>query len=341
MKRVNRKLALLVALVLIAALVAGCGQQAAEPKQEGQAPAAESQEQTVTIAYSTWIGYAPLVLAGEKGFYEKNGVKVKLEKIESVADRRTALAANRIQGFASTADTHVMTAAAGIPVVQVLGLDDSYGGDGIVAKKEFKKIEDLKGKTVAVHTGGGASYFWLQYLLAQKGMKITDLKVQDMSAGDAGAAFVAGKVDAAVTWEPWLSKAKETKFGGVMISSDQTPGIIVDTLAFRKDFVDKNPGAVKAVVKSWFDALDYWDKNKAEANKIMADAMGQTVEDFEKTLPSVKFYGVKENETYFGTSGQKGLIYDISEKAADFWLAEKLINQKPVTDDIVNGSFLK
>ena len=127
--------------------------------------------------------------------------------IESPADRRAAFAADRIQGFATTVDTHVMTAAAEnpIPVKQVLALDDSYGGDGIVAKKEIKTVKDLKGKTVAAQLGAGASYFWLNYVLAQNGLKLSDIQAVDMKAGDAGAAFVAGKIDAAVTWEPWLS----------------------------------------------------------------------------------------------------------------------------------------
>jgi len=121
-------------------------------------------------------------------------------------------------------------------VRQVLALDDSHGGDGMVAKKEIKTIKDLKGKTVAAQLGGGASYFWLAYVLGQNGLKLSDLKLVDMKAGDAGSAFVAGKVDAAVTWEPWLSKARETPFGHVLLSSDRTPGIIVDSLAFKPIF---------------------------------------------------------------------------------------------------------
>lgn len=334
-------------VLVITLAVAGCGQKAVTPEKPADKPADKQAEapkvpaDTVKIAVSSWIGYAPLYVAAEKGFYEKNGVKVELQTIQSVADRRTALAANRIQGFASTVDTHVMTAAAGIPIVQVLGLDDSYGGDGLVSKKEFKTLEDLKGKSVALHTGGGASYFWLQYLLAQKGMKMSDLNVQDMSAGDAGAAFVAGKVDAAVTWEPWLTRAKETTFGHVMISSDQTPGIIVDTLAFRKDFVETYPDAVKGIVKAWFDALDYWKQNPDDANAIMAKAMDQTVDEFKATLPTVKFYGAAENQQYFGTSDKPGIIHDITDKAGDFWLKEKLIDNKPETAALINGSFVK
>ena len=63
---------------------------------------------------------------------------------------------------------------------------------------------------------GRGNYFWLNYVLAQNGMNLADLKTIDMKAGDAGSAFVVGKVDVAVTWEPWLSKAKETPFGHVL-----------------------------------------------------------------------------------------------------------------------------
>jgi len=169
----------------------------------------------IKLGMSTWLVYASLCLARGKGFLKKQGAVVEVVVIESPADRRAAFAADKIQGMATTVDTHVMTTAAEnpIPVKQVLALDDSHGGDGMVVKKEIKTIKDLKRKSVAAQLGAGASYFWLNYVLAQNGMKLADLKAIDMKAGDAGSAFVVGKVDAPVTWEPWLSKAKETPFG--------------------------------------------------------------------------------------------------------------------------------
>ena len=296
----------------------------------------------IKLGMSTWLGYAPLYLAKEKGFFKKQGVDVEIVVIESPADRRAAFAAGKIEGMATTVDTHVMTAAAEnpIPLKQVLGLDDSHGGDGMVAKKEIKTIKDLKGKTVAAQLGAGASYFWLNYVLLQNGMKITDLKMIDMKAGDAGSAFVAGKVDAAVTWEPWLSKARETPFGHVLLSSDKTPGIIVDSLAFKPDFIKKRGADVKKVAAGWFEAVKFAATNPKEADAIMAKFTGQKPEEFTKEKTGVRFYGEKENKDYFGTPQKPGLLYTVTQRAADIWFELKLIKTKPKAADLIDGSFL-
>jgi NitT/TauT family transport system substrate-binding protein len=269
-------------------------------------------------------------------------VEVEVVVIESPADRRAAFAADKIQGMATTVDTHVMTTAAEnpIPVKQVLALDDSHGGDGMVAKKEIKTIKDLKGKTVAAQLGAGASYFWLNYVLAQNGMKLGDLKAIDMKAGDAGSAFVAGKVDAAVTWEPWLSRAKETPFGHVLLSSDKTPGIIVDSLAFKPDFLKKRGAEVKKIVDGWYEAVKFAADNPKEADAIMAKFTGQKPEEFTKEKTGVRFYGVKENKDYFGTAKKPGLLYTVTQRAADLWFELKLIKTKPKAADLIDGSFL-
>ena len=268
----------------------------------------------IKLGMSTWLGYAPLYLAKEKGFFQKRGIEVEVVVIESPADRRAAFAADKIQGMATTVDTHVMTAAAEnpIPVKQVLALDDSHGGDGIVAKKEIKTIKDLKGKTVAAQLGAGASYFWLNYVLNQNGLKLSDLKAVDMKAGDAGAAFVAGKVDAAVTWEPWLSKAKETPFGSVLLASDKTPGIIVDSLAFKPAFLKTRGADVKKIVAAWNEAVKFAAENPKEADAIMAKFTGQKPEEFTKEKTGVRFYGDKENKEYFGTAQKPGLLYTVT-----------------------------
>ncbi|TGA99800.1 aliphatic sulfonate ABC transporter substrate-binding protein [Sporolactobacillus shoreae] len=294
----------------------------------------------VKLGISSWIGFAPMYLAEQKGFFKKHGVNVELQTIQSAADRRTAMAANRIQGFMTTVDTHVMTAAAKIPVDQVLALDTSSGGDGIVAKNSIKTFQDLKGKRVAIDTSGGASYFWFMYMLDQKGMSLSDVTLVNMSAGDAGAAFVGGKVDAAVTWQPWLTKAEKTSFGHVLLSSDKTPGLIVDSLGLRKDFIKNNPKLVQGIVDAWYEALSYAKSNPDDANKIMAKSMGQTVSDFTAEEPDVTFYDKAGNVKYFGTKSNPGLIYDVTDKAATFWKKVKLINVQPKASDLIDGSFV-
>ncbi|MBL4954340.1 ABC transporter substrate-binding protein [Neobacillus sp. YIM B02564] len=321
-------------LLLVMVIATGCSNNTAKKSNS------ESVDK-FAIAVSTWIGYAPLYIAKEKGFFKKNGIEVDLMKMESVSDRRSSMAANRIQGFATTVDSHVVTAASDLPVVQVLALDDSYGGDGIVAKKEIRSLKDLVGKTVAVQTDGGASFFWFLYQLEQEGINYKDIKTQNMTAGDAGAAFVANKVDAAVTWEPWLSKAKETSFGSVLTSSDQTPGVIADTIGLRKDFVDKNPKAVKALVKSWYEALDYIETDHKDAISIMAKAMGQTSAELEESLKGVRFYDQEKNKEYFGTKEKPGKLMELTKLSSKLWSELKIIDKEPNTDELVDYSFIQ
>jgi NitT/TauT family transport system substrate-binding protein len=294
----------------------------------------------IKIAVSVWLGYAPLYLAKEKGFYQKRGLDVDVVVINSPVDRRAAFAADRIQGFATTVDTLVMTAAAEtpIPVKQVLVLDASHGADGLVAKKDIKTIKDLKGKTVAGQMGGGASYFWLNWVLTQNGMKLSDLKMVDMRAPDAGAAFVAEKVDAAVTWEPWLHRAKATPHGHVLYSSDKTPGIIVDSLGFKPEFLAKRGDDVKKIVAAWNEAIAFMQSNSAEADAIMAKFSNLTPEIFAIEKAGVIFYGAKENREWFAAGGKLQMT---SRRAADVWYDLKLIKSKPNVTGLIDGSFLE
>ncbi|MFZ7946980.1 ABC transporter substrate-binding protein [Neobacillus sp. 19] len=323
----------IIVLLIVMVVATGCSNNTSG-KEESKSG------EKLSIAVSTWVGYAPLYIAKEKGIFKKNGINVELVKMESVSDRRSSMAANRIQGFATTVDSHVVTAASDLPVVQVVALDDSYGGDGIVANKEIKSLKDLVGKTVAVQTDGGASFFWFLYQLNQEGINFKDIKTQNMTAGDAGAAFVANKVDAAVTWEPWLSKAKETTFGSVLTSSDQTPGVIADTIGLRKDFVEKNPKVVKALVKSWYEALDYIQTDKEDAIGIMAKAMGQSNEELEESLNGVRFYDQEKNKEYFGTKENPGKLNELTTLSSKLWVELKLIDKEPNIDELIDYSFV-
>lgn len=290
----------------------------------------------VLLGHSSWIGFAPLNLADEMGFFEDHGVDCDIESFESKADSRAALAAGRIQGISTTVDTQVMSRSQGVNLQIVLAEDTSSGGDGISAIDDIKDFADLKGHTVALDTSGGASYFWFNYLLQQNKMSMDDMTIQNMSSGDAGAAFIAGKVDAAITWEPWLSRAKESGNGHVLIDSSKTPGIIVDCLAMDQKFAEQYPGTVKAICEAWYDALDYIKTNPEDAYKILMKYTGDDSTDAVKgELAGVTFYDKAANEKYFD-----GQIQDVARMASDLWLDNKLIDTAVSPDDIINGSFV-
>lgn len=336
MKKWLKKMVALALVGSLTVMAAGCGSETKEASSGSGAAATEE----VIIGQASWIGFAPFYIAEDKGFFKDHGVNVKIQSIESKADSKSALAANKIQGVSTTADTHIMNASAGIDLAQVLVLDTSTGGDGIIAKKEFTTIESLKGKKIALDTTGGADYFWFQYLLHEKGMSLQDFDVQNMAAGDAGAAFVAGKVDGAITWQPWLSKASNTDFGHTIMDSKATPGIIVDTFAMRKDFIEAHPDAVKGIVAAWYDAINFLKENPDEGAKILAKHLGEEPDAVKKELEDVTFYDEAGNKAYFGTKDNPGDFYKVVKMASDLWVELKLIDKPVDANAVIDGSFL-
>ena len=62
----------------------------------------------VRIAHSTWVGYGPLYIAQDKGFFKKNGVDVDLVVMEDPKERFPTMMADKIQMIASTVDTALL-----------------------------------------------------------------------------------------------------------------------------------------------------------------------------------------------------------------------------------------
>ncbi len=319
------------AFVLVVLLAAG-------PMAWSTGPA-RAAAQTLRIGYSTWVGYGPLFLARDYRFFDEAGVNVELIKIEDPKLRFAALAAGRLDGLVTTLDTAALNWKPNFQFQSVLGLDDSKGGDGIVSVDTIKSIKDLRGKRVA-YNYGSVSQFFLSVLLRQNGMTEQDLKSVNMQQDDAGAAFVARKVDAAVTWEPWLSRAKRAPNGHILVDSSTTPGLIVDVLLLRRGIITDHPDAVRATVTGWYKAVNYWKKNPADADRIMAKAVGGWLKDvktFQETLDGVRYYDEGINREYMAPGGQ---IYVTAQNAIDIWSSQGKIATKIAAGDIVNNSFV-
>jgi NitT/TauT family transport system substrate-binding protein len=241
--------------------------------------------------------------------------------------------------MATTVDTYARQQSAGVPAVEIFPIDASVGGDGILASKSIKTVADLKGKSIAVNQGSVSEFFLAQVLQAN-GMSLKDVKELNMKSGEAGAAFVAGRVDVAVTWEPWLSKAKARADSQVLVSSKQYPDLIMDSFGFRKEFIQKYPDTVKEFMRAYYDAFDWMQKNPAEANKIIGDAVGESADDVKADLSTIAMYDLKTGKTIMGTSSAHGKIYDTAKAAADFWKSIGKIDSVMNLNDAIDPSFI-
>ena len=255
------------------------------------------------LGMTTWVGYGPLFLARDKGFFKDNGLEVDLRIIEEASIYMAALAAGELDGNASTIDEIMKYRSPDFCFKAVVALDDSHGGDGVLVQADVNSLKDLKGKQVALNESS-VSQFWFNILLAREGMTEKDVQIVNMTADDAAAAFIAGQVPAAVTWEPHLSLVREKKQGKVLIDLTSTPGLIVDVVDLNCDYIKSNPKDVEALVKGLYKAMEFIKSSPDEAYAVMAKGVGgylEKPEDFAEAAKGVRFYDQARNIEFFGT----------------------------------------
>ncbi|EXX86321.1 aliphatic sulfonate ABC transporter substrate-binding protein [Paenibacillus darwinianus] len=291
MEKAGRKMLALLTMLVLAFTIVACGGGAKETSGAGSG-------EPITIALSPWPGWYMWYLAEEKGFFEKRGVKVKLEFFPVYSDSLQALSTGKVDANSQTLSDTLAPASRGIGLKAVLVNDNSFGGDAIVSKTDINSIQDLKGKTVATELGT-VDHLLLLTALDRNGMKESDINYVNMTVNDAGPAFISGNIDAAVLWEPFQTKAVKEGNGKVLFSSKDTPGLIPDLLVFRESVVKERPEDVQKIVDAWFDALDYFQANPEESIKLLAGKAETTPDDFKLGLDSIKLFTPEDNVKAF------------------------------------------
>ncbi|MBV7562834.1 aliphatic sulfonate ABC transporter substrate-binding protein [Pseudomonas sp. sia0905] len=122
-----------------------------------------------------------------------------------------ALNVGNIDLSADVADTvPVFAQAAGADLAYFAQEAPSPHAQAIVVREEspIRTLADLKGKKVAVTKAAGVHYLLIA-ALAKAGLKFSDIEPAYLTPADGRAAFENRKVDAWVTWEPFISGAQQ------------------------------------------------------------------------------------------------------------------------------------
>ncbi|WP_431281562.1 ABC transporter substrate-binding protein [Humitalea sp. 24SJ18S-53] len=251
----------------------------------------------ITIGMSGWTGFAPLTLAEGAEIFKANGVEVTTRFVPQ-RERNLALASGALNCVVTTVDTMIQWSSA-IPLVQVLVLDRSRGGDGVAVRPAINTWADMRGKTIAVDGAGTTPYFVLAYMLRENGMSIRDVQTPTLAPQPAAQAFVAGQFDGCSTYEPYLSQVRGMGPSGKILATTLDYPCVVDTLAFQPAFIAANADAVRRVVASWFAALDMIQRDPTRSNEIMGRRVNQTPEAFAASAQYIEWLDQAKNREYW------------------------------------------
>lgn len=255
----------------------------------------------IKIGVQPWLGYGPLWVAAEKGFFKDAGVEVELVNFNWDQDLTAGLASGNLHLVAAATNTTLVNINKEIPVVGVLVLDEASTADAVIAADGLGSIADLKGKSVA-YERGATSDLLLNYALKANGMTLADITPVPMGASEAGLALIAGRVDAAVTYEPYISTAlrQDDAKASVIYTAAEKPGLISDLLVGNPDWVKDNQKDLEAVIRGWDMAVQFVRENPTEGGQLIADAVGAPMEEFEPAFKGVHLFDSKDNARILG-----------------------------------------
>jgi NitT/TauT family transport system substrate-binding protein len=248
--------------------------------------------------------YLPAMLSEQLGYFDDNGVDVKLMTEPSGASAENVLVAGKVQGVVGFYDHSITLQAQGKCVESVVQLAKVPGEAEVVstdASGDIQAPTDFQGKKLGVTSPGSSTDYLTQYLATKNGVDTADYTTVTAGAGsDFIAAMQHGGIDAGMTTDPTIATAVSQGIGKVMLDMRTEEGTRkalgglypAASLYMDCSYVEDNPKTVQKVANAFVQTLKWMDSHTAKdiAAKMPTGYDGDNAslyqQSIQDTLPS-------------------------------------------------------
>lgn len=275
------------------------------------------------------IGYQKsstlLALLKAQGTLEKQlagqGVNITWHEFTSGLPLAESLNVGNVDISADVADTvPVFAQAAGAQLTYFATETPSPAAQSIVIPKDspLKSLADLKGKRIAVTKAAGSHYLLIA-ALREAGLSFADIQPVYLTPADGRAALETAKVDAWVTWEPFVASAQRQQGARVLHDGQGLASYRRYYLA-SNDYAKAHPEVLKQVFAELQKTGTWVKAHPAEAAKLLGPLWGNL------DVPTVEL--ANSRRTYQVEAVKPDALGE-QQKIADAFYQEKLL-PKPV-----------
>jgi NitT/TauT family transport system substrate-binding protein len=270
-----------VTVIASLALVAGCASTTTQQNSGGLTH--------VSVGVSPTTAAIAVYLAQQEKTFAADGIQVDLQTIQSGADAVPRLLNGSLDLAFGDAVGTVQSAANGVPlrivgVSTVAPTDPAKDYSAVIAApgSNITTAADLSGKTVAVTQLNGGAELTVKAAVDARGGDSTKLKFVELPFPQMAAAVKAGRVDAAMDVEPFLTQSKGSVQTVLAPQVYAVPGLPTTLVVASSSYTAKN----QPVIDKFLKAIS------AAGKKANADpAAGRAVAGFTK-LPAATLNAV-------------------------------------------------
>jgi NitT/TauT family transport system substrate-binding protein len=249
-----------------------------------QAQTLEKKDVKLGVGGANSLYYLPLAIADRLGFFKEQGLNVEIADFKGGSQSLTALIGGSVDVVTGAYEHTIRMLVKGQDVVAVVELG-RYPGITLAVKKDrldkIKSIADLKGAKIGVTAPGSSTNMIAQFLMTKAGLKPDDASFVGVGAGPSAiAAIRKGEIDAISNIDPVIATLEANGDAVVMAETRTTEGankVFGGTMSaavayLKRDFVEKNPNTVQALVNAFYKTLRWIDRATPEQ---IADAVPQ------------------------------------------------------------------
>ncbi|MET4638063.1 ABC transporter substrate-binding protein [Mycetocola sp. 2940] len=323
-------------LALTATAVAGI--VALSACSSGTSSTASDEELTpFTLGTNSWVGYGPWYVAQEQGYLEDEGIDLEIFNYDE-ADYVALATTGQVDGINHSINDWLVNYNQH-EFELVLLEDVSLTADAMIGGAGVDSVADLVGKEVAFGEGGVSALVYYD-ALAKNDIDPADITTVNLEPADAGNALIAGQVDSAVTYEPYVTTALTANPDSkVIYSAGETPGLISDGLFVSPEYAEEHPEVIEGLAAAWDKAVAFTLDNPEEAQTIIGEATGVPADQRETMFEGLEFYTLADSADMLADGGAFGA--DIMPSIQAAMLAAGILDAEvELGDDAIDTSYL-
>lgn len=274
-----------------------------------------------------------MFMAHQEKLFKKNGLDVELIHIPSSSRGIQAILAGEIAFSFMDGSNSAQANLKGANLVLVAGATNRQVFS-LMAKPEFKKIADLKGRKIGITRIGSSTHTSALYALGSAGLKPVDYQILPLvEVPNIFTALAAGQIDAGIMSPPTNARAKKAGFVELMNIAKEGPEFVSVAVGTSRSYVKANEDIVRRVVRSYAEGVQLFKSNKAASLRMIQNQLKVKEPEIQEDTYN-QFREYLEYPPYVSRKGMEAVLNNISAKnpAAKNVKAEDFLDMRFVAE---------